>query len=303
MKYTNIIDIIGNTPLLKLKTDEESADVFVKLESQNPGGSVKDRPALYMVKAAIEAGLLKKGSTIIEASSGNMGVSLSMIGAALGYKVIIVMPESMSLERRSLITAYGAELVLTPAALGTKGSLDKVEELLENNPNYVYLKQFENKANLQAHKETTSQEILAALSHVDAFVAGIGTGGSVSGIGEVLKQNDANTLVYGVEPTSSPVLTKGTTGPHKIQGIGAGIVPEILNRNVIDEIVTIDDNDAIHEAQKLAKSGILCGISSGANVFVAKEIAKKLGKGKTVVTLITDTGSRYLSTVLFNEGK
>ncbi len=303
MLYQNIIETIGSTPLVKINhLDPESAEIFVKLESFNPGGSTKDRPALYMIQAAEKAGFIKKGDTLIEATSGNMGIALSMIGAALGYKIVIVMPDTMSEERRRIVKAYGAELILTEGKLGMAGAVAKSEELAKAH-DYFLIRQFENVANLLWHEETTAVEILHDLSgEVDAFVAGVGTGGTISGVGKVLKAHHSNVLNVAVQPAKSPVLTGGTPAGHGIQGIGANFIPGIYDKDVVDEVLDMDEETAYAAARELGKkAGLLVGMSSGGNFAAAKVIAKKLGKGKKVVTVLPDTGERYLSTILFAE--
>ncbi len=303
MLYQNIIETIGSTPLVKINhLDPESAEIYVKLESFNPGGSTKDRPALYMIQAAEKAGLIKKGDTFIEATSGNMGIALSMIGAALGYKIVIVMPDTMSEERRRIVKAYGAELILTEGKLGMAGAVAKSEELAKAH-DYFLIRQFENAANLLSHEETTAVEILHDLSgEVDAFVAGVGTGGTISGVGKVLKAHHSNVLNVAVQPAKSPVLTGGTPAGHGIQGIGANFIPGIYDKDVVDEVLDMDEETAYAAARELGKkAGLLVGMSSGGNFAAAKVIAKKLGKGKKVVTVLPDTGERYLSTILFAE--
>ncbi|MFC4697267.1 cysteine synthase A [Enterococcus aquimarinus] len=303
MLYQNIIETIGSTPLVKINhLDPESAGIYVKLESFNPGGSTKDRPALYMIQAAEKAGLIKKGDTLIEATSGNMGIALSMIGAALGYKIVIVMPDTMSEERRRIVKAYGAELILTEGKLGMAGAVAKSEELAKAH-DYFLIRQFENAANLLSHEETTAVEILHDLSgEVDAFVAGVGTGGTISGVGKVLKAHHSNVLNVAVQPAKSPVLTGGTPAGHGIQGIGANFIPGIYDKDVVDEVLDMDEETAYAAARELGKkAGLLVGMSSGGNFAAAKIIAKKLGKGKKVVTVLPDTGERYLSTILFAE--
>ena len=303
MLYQNIIETIGSTPLVKIShLDPESAEIYVKLESFNPGGSTKDRPALYMIQAAEKAGLIKKGDTLIEATSGNMGIALSMIGAALGYKIVIVMPDTMSEERRRIVKAYGAELILTEGKLGMAGAVAKSEELAKAH-DYFLIRQFENAANLLSHEETTAVEILHDLSgEVDAFVAGVGTGGTISGVGKVLKAHHSNVLNVAVQPVKSPVLTGGTPAGHGIQGIGANFIPGIYDKDVVDEVLDMDEETAYAAARELGKkAGLLVGMSSGGNFAAAKVIAKKLGKGKKVVTVLPDTGERYLSTILFAE--
>ena len=303
MLYQNIIETIGSTPLVKINhLDPESAEIYVKLESFNPGGSTKDRPALYMIQAAEKAGLIKKGDTLIEATSGNMGIALSMIGAALGYKIVIVMPDTMSEERRRIVKAYGAELILTEGKLGMASAVAKSEELAKAH-DYFLIRQFENAANLLSHEETTAVEILHDLSgEVDAFVAGVGTGGTISGVGKVLKAHHSNVLNVAVQPAKSPVLTGGTPAGHGIQGIGANFIPGIYDKDVVDEVLDMDEETAYAAARELGKkAGLLVGMSSGGNFAAAKVIAKKLGKGKKVVTVLPDTGERYLSTILFAE--
>ena len=303
MLYQNIIETIGSTPLVKINhLDPESAEIFVKLESFNPGGSTKDRPALYMIQAAEKAGFIKKGDTLIEATSGNMGIALSMIGAALGYKIVIVMPDTMSEERRRIVKAYGAELILTEGKLGMAGAVAKSEELAKAH-DYFLIRQFENAANLLSHEETTAVEILHDLSgEVDAFVAGVGTGGTISGVGKVLKAHHSNVLNVAVQPAKSPVLTGGTPAGHGIQGIGANFIPGIYDKDIVDEVLDMDEETAYAAARELGKkAGLLVGMSSGGNFAAAKVIAKKLGKGKKVVTVLPDTGERYLLTILFAE--
>lgn len=304
MKYNSIHETIGKTPLVKLNymIDEDMADVYVKVESFNPAGSVKDRPALYMIKDAEEKGLLIEKGTIIEPTSGNTGIALSMIGASKGYKVIIVMPDTMSIERRKLMKAYGAELILTEGKYGMQGAVDKAKEIAEKY-GYFMPNQFENPANVKAHYETTAVEILDALGeNIDAFVAGVGTGGTVTGVGRRLKEVNSNALVVAVEPSKSPIISGGKPSSHKIQGIGANFIPKILDRNILDEVITVDDEDALKQSRRIgSEEGIFCGISSGANIHAALIIAKRLGKGKKVVTVLPDTGERYLSTALFND--
>ncbi|MCT2346793.1 cysteine synthase A [Niallia taxi] len=299
----SVVDLIGQTPIVKLNrlTDESSADVYLKLEYMNPGSSVKDRIALAMIEAAEKSGDLKPESTIIEPTSGNTGIGLAMVAAAKGYKSILVMPETMSLERRNLLRAYGAELVLTPGPEGMGGAIRKAEELAKEN-GYFLPQQFKNVSNPEVHRNTTGPEIVAAFGDdsVDAFIAGIGTGGTITGAGEVLKEKYNDIKIYAVEPTDSPVLSGGKPGPHKIQGIGAGFIPEILNSEVYDDIIQVTTEQAFEYARKAGKEeGILGGISSGAAIYAALKVAKELGKGKKVVAVIPSNGERYLSTALY----
>lgn len=304
MLFENIVDAIGYTPLVKINgLDAEYADVYVKLEKNNPSGSVKDRPVKYIVQDLLDRGEVEVGGTIVESTSGNTGVGLAMIGAALGINIVIVMPDSMSIERRTIIQAYGAELVLTPASGGMKLAGEKAKEIAKERGAVVF-GQFTNDANVVAHAETTAREILADLPDVDGFVAGIGTGGTVSGVGQVLKAEKEGAVVWAVEPEGSPLLTEGTAGSHKIQGLGANFIPEILDQSVIDKIDTVSNEEAIATAVDLAKTqGILAGISSGANYAVALRLAKELGAGKKVVVVLPDSGERYLSTGFFGDGQ
>jgi len=300
--YSSILELIGNTPIVKLrKEDETIADIFVKLEYMNPGGSVKDRIALKIIEELEQAGKIKKGDTLIEATSGNTGIGAAMIAAYKGYKLLIVMPDSMSNERKNLLKAYGAELILTPAKEGMKGAVNKANELVEKY-GYFPLQQFENKENPKAHIEHTAQEILEVFDKkISAFVAGVGTGGTITGVGQVLRANIPDILIVAVEPKDSPVLSGGKANPHKIQGIGAGFVPPILDTKIYHEIIQVTTEEAYSTARKLAKTeGILAGISTGANVFAAKIIAKRLGKGHTVITIAPSNGERYLSTDLYS---
>lgn len=304
----SLTDLIGNTPLLQLenymKISDTQANIIAKLEYFNPGGSVKDRAGYAMIVDAEEKGLLKEGSVIIEPTSGNTGIALAFIAASRGYKMILTMPETMSIERRSLLTALGAELVLTPGSDGMKGAIKKAEELVKEIPNSFMPQQFTNPANPEYHKKTTVEEIWRDTDgNVDIFVSGVGTGGTITGVGEVLKQKNPNVKIVAVEPFDSPVLSGGKPGPHKIQGIGAGFVPEVLNSKVIDEIVKVKNEDAFDVARKVAKSeGLLIGISSGAAIFAATELANRAeNKGKNIVVILPDTGERYLSTTLFKE--
>ena len=302
MIYKDITQTIGNTPLVKLNNipSDDMADIYVKVESFNPSFSVKDRAALYILDAAEKEGLLKKGDTIIEPTSGNTGIAMAMIGAARGYEVILVMSETMSLERRSIMEAFGAKIILTNKDLGTQGSVDVAIKYVEEE-GYFMPNQFANENNLIAHLETTAEEIYEALDgKLDAFVAGVGTGGTISGTGRKLKSYNKDIEIIALEPESSPLISKGTAGPHKLQGMGANFIPEILDQNVIDDVLRITNEEAFEMARKLAtQEGIFAGVSSGANLAGALKIAKKLGKGKTVVTVLPDTGERYLSTDLF----
>ncbi len=298
--YNNILETIGSTPLVKINK-LTGGNVFAKLEYFNPAGSIKDRAALNMILGAEKRGLIKKDTEIIEPTSGNTGIGLALVCAVRGYKLTIVMPDSMSVERQKLMKAYGAKLVLTDGKLGMKGAIDKAFELQKENPNSYIPQQFENPDNFLAHYYTTAKEIIKdTQGKVDIFVAGIGTGGTITGIAKKLKEYNSNIKVIGVEPFSSPYLTKKTSGIHKIQGIGAGFCPSILNLTLIDEIITVKDEDAINMTVELAKKeGIFAGISAGANVFAAIEEAKK-DFSKNIVVIIPDTGERYLSSGVFN---
>ena len=304
MVYNSLTELIGNTPLLKVSGFEgQNADILLKLEYFNPGGSVKDRIALAMIEDAEQKGTLKPGATIIEPTSGNTGVGLAWVGTAKGYTVILTMPETMSQERRSLLKALGARLVLTPGSEGMKGAIRKAEELRDSTPGSIILGQFVNPANPAIHEKTTGEEIWAATDgKVDIFVAGVGTGGTVSGTGKALKKHNPAVKVVAVEPESSAVLSTGVAGKHKIQGIGAGFVPDTYNAAVIDSIIPIPDDEAIKASRLLAaKEGLLVGISSGASFAAALRLARQEGnKGKTIVALLPDTGERYLSTVLYD---
>lgn len=301
--YNSILDTIGETPIVKLgrMTTEDMAQIYVKVESFNPGGSVKDRIALRMIEDAEKSGKLKSGMTIIEPTSGNTGIGLAMVGAAKGYPVTLVMPETMSIERRKLMQAYGANLVLTPGPDGMKGAIAKANELAKENNGFVP-EQFDNPANPKVHEETTAKEIINAFEKngLDAFVAGVGTGGTITGVGNELKRMYSDIKIYAVEPEESPVLEGGQPGPHKIQGIGAGFVPSILNTNIYDEVLAVSGSDAMETAREIAKKeGILVGISSGAALFAAIEVAKKMNPDQKVLVLLPDNGERYLSTELF----
>lgn len=298
----NIVDLIGETPIVKLNrtVDENSADVYVKLEYFNPGSSVKDRIALSMVEQAEADGIIKPGDTIVEPTSGNTGIGLALVAAAKGYKLAVVMPDTMSQERRNLLRAYGAELYLTPGAKGMKGAIAKAEELKAEH-GYFMPQQFQNEANPKVHAETTGQEIVKQMSDgVDAFISGIGTGGTITGAGKVLKEHFDAVKVYAVEPVDSPVLSGGDPGPHKIQGIGAGFVPEVLDTAIYDDVIQISNEEAFVASREAAqKEGILGGISAGAAIAAAKQVAKQLGKGKKVLAVLPDNGERYLSTALY----
>lgn len=298
----SVSELIGKTPIVKLNriVESGSADIYLKLEFMNPGSSVKDRIALAMIEDAEKKGLLKEGDTIIEPTSGNTGIGLAMVAAAKGYKAILVMPETMSVERRNLLRAYGAELVLTPGPEGMGGAIRKATELAKEH-GYFIPQQFQNQSNPEIHRLTTGPEIVEQMGdQLDAFIAGIGTGGTITGAGEVLKEAYKDIKIYAVEPADSPVLSGGKPGPHKIQGIGAGFVPETLDVEVYDEIIQVKTEQAFEYARRVAKEeGILVGISSGAVVYAATEVAKKLGKGKKVLVIIPSNGERYLSTPLY----
>lgn len=301
MLYQNIMDTIGNTPLVKINgfNAHSRAEIYVKLEFFNPGGSVKDRIALNILSEMERRGELKKGDTIIEPTSGNTGIGLAMIAAAKGYRAVFVMPATMSEERKMLLRAYGAELVLTEGAKGMKGAIEEAQRLVEEE-GYVMMKQFDNPDNLKAHHKTTAKEILEDLPEIDAFVAGVGTGGTLTGTAQVLKEHRQDIRVIAVEPSASPVLSGGQAGPHKIQGIGAGFIPSIMDMGIVDEITQVENEEALEYARRAAvEEGILLGISGGAAFFAALETAKKLGRGKKIVFLAADNGERYLSTDLY----
>lgn len=304
--YDNILDTIGGTPLVRLNESVKGlkANVYAKVESFNPANSVKDRIGRAIVDAAEESGQLKPGGTIIEATSGNTGIALALVGAARGYKVILTMPETMSNERRVLLRAYGAEIVLTPGAAGMQGAVDKANEIAEAEDNAILARQFANQANAQVHYKTTGPEIWEDTDgNVDIFVAGIGTGGTISGAGKYLKEKNQDLKAIAVEPAASPLLTEGKAGPHKIQGLGANFIPEILDRSVLDEVITVSNEDAIKASRKLAvDDGILGGISTGANIKAALEVAaREENEGKNIVVIIPDFGERYVSTLLYED--
>jgi len=297
--HKEITELIGGTPLVRLNqlSRPGSATIYGKVESFNPGGSVKDRICLSMIDEAERQDRLKPGGTIVEPTSGNTGIGLALVAAVRGYKLILVMPESMSMERASLLSSYGAQLVLTAAWEGMKGSIKEAESIVSQNPSYFMPNQFSNPANPAIHRQTTAIEIWDALDgHIDAFVAAVGTGGTITGCGEVFKERNAKIKIIAVEPAGSPVLSGGDPGPHKIQGIGAGFIPKVLNRSILDQVITVTDDEAYQTAKLLAKKeGLLVGISAGANVFAAQKVAEELGPGKNVVTVLCDTGERYIS--------
>jgi cysteine synthase A len=304
--FSNITELIGTTPLVRLQkiAAESPAQVVVKVESLNPGGSVKDRIGFAMIRDAEERGLLQEGAVIIEPTSGNTGIALALVAAVRGYRLILTMPETMSVERRNLLKAYGAELVLTPGAKGMKGAIEKAEELAAEIPGSFVPQQFKNLSNPEVHRRTTAQEIWDDTDGaVDILVGGVGTGGTVTGVGEVLKQRKPNVQVVAVEPSDSPVISGGQPGPHKIQGVGAGFIPDVLNTGVIDEVIRVRNEEAFAAARRLAREeGILAGISSGAALFAALEVAgRPENAGKLIVVVLPDTGERYLSTTLFSE--
>ncbi len=302
--YDNIAQVIGQTPIVRLNRMPRDgwAEMLVKLESFNPGGSVKDRIGLSMIEAAEREGRLKPGGTIVEPTSGNTGIGLAMVGAAKGYRVILTMPEEYSVERVTLLRAYGAQVVLTPRAEAMQGAIDKAEELVRQHPDYFMPQQFRNPANPEVHRKTTAKEILDVLGEkLDALVVGLGTGGTATGTGEILKQKIKSLKVFAIEPAESPVFSGGKAGPHKIQGIGAGFIPEVFNRKVVDRFIPVSYDDARNAARRLAEQeGILCGISSGAILHASCTVAQELGRGKRLLAILPDTGERYLSTELFS---
>lgn len=295
----NVLELVYNTPIVRLNriVTSDMAEVLAKLENFNPGGSVKDRICLSMIEEAEKKGHIKKGGTIVEPTSGNTGIGLAMVAAVKGYKCILTMPETMSLERMYILKAYGAQVVLTPGVDGMKGAIAKAEQILKRTPNSFMPQQFKNEANPEIHRKTTAQEILQLTgANLDAFVSGVGTGGTITGVGEVLKKENPNIKVIAVEPKASAVLSGNAAGPHKIQGIGAGFIPEVLNRDVIDEIIQVSDNDAFDTSRKLAtEEGLFVGISAGAAAWATFKVAKALGNGKRVLTVFPDTGERYFS--------
>jgi len=299
--FDSAIDRIGNTPLVKISTPPGGATLWGKLESANPGGSVKDRIAKAMIEQAEEDGLLKPGEVIVEPTSGNTGIGLSLVGSIKGYEVVLTMPDTMSQERRRLLGAFGAELILTPGAQGMRGAIEKAEEIAAER-NAFMPQQFCNPANPYIHLTTTGPEILRDLDNrVDALVAGVGTGGTITGVGQAIKKQNPDVLIVAVEPSDSPVLSGGEPGPHKIQGIGAGFVPDVLDQEIYSEIITVSNEDAMGTARSLAREeGIFVGISAGANVFAARQVAAKMKPGQNVVTILCDTGERYLSTNIFD---
>jgi len=303
----DVTGLIGSTPLIRLNkiVPENYANIYAKVEYFNPGGSVKDRIALSMVVNAEKKGLLKKGGTIVEPTSGNTGIGLALVGAVNGYRVILVMSDDMSDERRSILKSYGAQIELTKAKFGMQGAIDRAEELTKRHHGYFMPQQFNNPANPEIHRRTTAKEILKAMDgdQIDAFVAGVGTGGTITGVGEVLKTKNKEIKIVAVEPKTSAVLSGGKPGPHMIQGIGAGFIPKVLNTSIINEIIPVSDEDSFHTAKSLSKEeGLLVGFSSGAACFAALKVAEQLGKGKNVVVIFPDTGTRYLSFQKYFEG-
>jgi len=304
LKDDTILSRIGGTPLVRIVklAEKNCADIYVKMEPRNPGGSVKDRICRAMIEAAERDGNLKPGAMVIEPTSGNTGIGLSLVCAVKGYKLVLTMPDTMSVERRRLLAAYGAELILTPGSQGMRGAVQKAEDLAAKH-GYFMPQQFNNPANPEAHRRTTGPEIIDSMRglSIDGFVAGVGTGGTLTGVGEVLKKHNPGIRIAALEPADSPVLSGGVPGPHKIQGIGAGFVPGVLNTSVYDEVIRVENEEAFEGARKLARvEGLLVGISSGANLFGALQLARKLGRGRNVVTIMCDTGERYLSTGIYD---
>ena len=300
MIYNNILEMIGNTPVLKLDGLSEGADIYLKLEGKNPGGSIKDRAALSMIENAEKEGRLKRGMTIIEPTSGNTGIGLAMIGRIKGYKVLIIMPDTMSVERRNIIKAYGAELILTDGKKGMKGAIEKANELVEANKDYFMAQQFNNHDNTRAHYENTAEEIIRDFKHLDAFLAGVGTGGTISGVGKRLKEEYEDIKIIGVEPSNSPVLSGGQPGPHKIQGIGAGFITEIYDKDAVDEIVKVEDERVLELLSKISRQhGLFLGISAAANILASIEVANRMGKNKKILTIAPDNGEKYVSLEIY----
>jgi cysteine synthase A len=300
----SVLDLIGSTPVVKLRAlpGINDAEVWAKMESFNPGGSVKDRICLNMIETAERQGKLKSGATIVEPTSGNTGIGLALIAAVKGYRLILTMPDTMSEERRSLLGAYGARLILTPDTKGMGGAIHKAEELIQENSDYFMPQQFNNPANPEMHRKTTAVELLKQFKRIDAFVAGVGTGGTITGVGEILKEKMKGVRICAVEPAASPVISGGEPGFHKIQGIGAGFIPAVLNRQVLDEVIAVSDEEATAHTRRLAaEEGLLVGISSGAACCAALKVAKSLGKGHVVVAIFADKGEHYLSTDLFSD--
>ncbi len=298
MMHKNILESIANTPILKLN-NIGNGNIYVKLEKLNPAGSVKDRPVYYMIKGLEERGILKEGDVLVEATSGNTGLALAMIGRIKGYEVILVMPETMSVERRELMKSYGAKLVLTEGKKGMKGAIEKAKELIKENENYKSIGQFDNEDNVKAHYETTGPEIYKDLNDIDIFTCGVGTGGTISGVGKYLKQQNEYIKIVALEPKNSPTISENKSGPHKIQGIGAGFIPSNYKAEVVDEVITVEDNDAFNMVRELAeKEGLLVGISSGANIFGALELSKKY-PDKKIVTIVCDGIEKYISLEIF----
>ncbi|MFQ5849429.1 MAG: cysteine synthase A, partial [Candidatus Binatia bacterium] len=298
----SILDLVGSTPAVRLRNmpGKNDAEVWGKLESSNPGGSVKDRICLSMIEAAEHEGKLKPGGTIVEPTSGNTGIGLALVAAVRGYRLILTMPDTMSEERRSLLAAYGAKLILTPDTKGMGGAIQKAEQLVLEHPDYFMPQQFNNPANPEVHRRTTAVELLRHFKRIDALVLGVGTGGTITGVGEVLKEKMRGIRIYAVEPSASPVLSGGEPGYHHIQGIGAGFIPEVLNTEIYDEVITVSDEDAALYARRLTlEEGIFVGISSGAASYAALQVARNIGRGHVVVTILPDTGERYLSTNIF----